>query len=76
MSDIVKQFRRQKKYWVGGPLYNPSELGDLLDKMGNPVVVTTGFQEILPQNVQYVESTYMIPYAKKKRLSKNGKLYK
>lgn len=62
----------------GGSFFgtNPFGLGDLLDKMGNPVVVTSGFQEILPQNVQYVENTYMVPYAKKKGLRKKGKLYK
>lgn len=26
MSDIVKQFRIQRKYYTGGPLYSPSEL--------------------------------------------------
>ena len=62
----------------GGSFFgtNPFGLWNLLDKIGNPVVVTTGFQEILPQYIKYVENTYMVPYAKKNGLIKKGNLYK
>ena len=50
--------------------------GKFLDTIGNPVVVTSGIQEVLPENINKVEKNYMLPYAKKHYLKKadNGHL--
>lgn len=50
--------------------------GKFLDTIGNPVVVTSGIQEVLPKNINKVEKNYMLPYAKKHYLKKadNGHL--
>ena len=44
--------------------------GKFLDTIGNPVVVTSGIQEVLPENINKVEKNYMLPYAKKHYLKK------
>jgi len=44
--------------------------GKFLDTIGNPVVLTSGIQEVLPENINKVEKNYMLPYAKKHYLKK------
>lgn len=44
--------------------------GKFLDTIGNPVVVTSGIQEVLPENINKVEKNYILPYAKKHYLKK------